>query len=56
MNTNVFPSNKANKYKLKELNRLMKGNDMLIALETGINKNNMPKMISGNHSLTRINY
>ena len=29
---------------------------MLIALETGINKNNKPKMISDNHTLTRINY
>ena len=42
MNINGFPSNKANKYKLKELNGLMRGNDGLVVMETGINKNNKP--------------
>ena len=43
MNMNGFPSNRANKYKIKALNNCMKNNDILVALETGINDNCRPK-------------
>ena len=51
MNINGFPSNKANKYKLKTLNRLLRGNDAITTLETGINKNNKPVLVSDDHIL-----
>ena len=56
MNINGYPSNKANKYKLLELNRLAVMNDVTIMLETGVNKNCNPKRISDDHQLARINY
>ena len=56
LNSNGFPSNKANRHKLKQLNSLMKNNDVMIAIETGINDTCKPKSISANHQLTRINY
>ncbi len=55
-NCNGFPSNRANRHKLKDFNELMKGNNVLIALETGINSNNRPKIISDEHILARINH
>ena len=56
MNVNGYPSNKANRHKLRDLNRLMRGIDVLLAVETGINKNNKPKMITDDHNVTRINH
>ena len=56
MNVNGFPSNKANRHKLRDLNNLMKGNDIFIALEAGINRNNKPKMITDEHTVARLNY
>ena len=46
MNVNGFPSNKANRHKLLELNKLIEDNDIMMILETGINKNNKIKLIS----------
>ena len=34
----------------------MKNNDVMIAIETGINDTCKPKSISDKHQLTRINY
>ena len=56
MNANGFPSNKANKYKLKQINELLKENDILIALETGINDTCKPRVVSDNHHIAAINY
>ncbi len=49
MNSKGFPSNKANKYKIKMINHLLKINDILLALETGINDTAKPKQVSDNH-------
>ena len=56
LNANGFPSNKANQYKLKNMNKLMENNDILVAIETGINDNSKPKRISDEHEVNRINY
>ena len=56
MNANGFPSNKANKYKLKQINGLLKENDILMALETGINDTCKPRVVSDNHHTTTLNY
>ena len=55
-NVNGFPSAKANRRKLFELNRLMLDNDIMICIETGINSLNKPKRISDAHTLSRINF
>ena len=49
INANGFPSNKANRHKLKQLNQMMLNNDVLIAIETGINDTCKPKQISSKH-------
>ena len=49
MNANGFPSNKANRHKTKELNRMLEKNDILVALETGINDKCIPKKVSDDH-------
>ena len=56
INSNGFPSNKANRHKLKQLNTLMKNNDILMALETGINDTCKPRLISDKHQIARLNY
>ncbi len=56
MNANGFPSNKANLYKTKALNQIMRKNDILVALETGINDSCKPRRISDDHQVVRINY
>ena len=56
MNANGFPSNKANKYKLKQINGLLKENDILVALETGINDTCKPRNVSDNHHVTTLNH
>ena len=55
-NVNGFPSNRANRHKIKQLNEMMKGNDILLALETGINDTCKPKLISDKHQIARLNY
>ena len=55
-NINGFPSNKANRRKLYELNKLAVNSDIMLFIETGINKNNKPKRICDDHELTRINH
>ena len=55
-NVNGFPSNKANRHKLKQLNTIMQSNDVLLAIETGINDTCKPKTISDRHQIARINY
>ena len=49
ININGFPSNRANRHKLKQLNTMMKSNDILMTIETGINDTCKPKMISDKH-------
>jgi len=56
MNANGFPSNKANRHKLKTMNSLIKHNDILVALETGINDTCKPRRISDDHGVNRINH
>ena len=54
MNANGYPSNKANKHKIKIFNHLIKDNDILVALETGINENCKPYTISDEHIVAEI--
>ena len=56
MNINGFPSNRANRHKIKQLNEMMKGNDILMTLETGINDTCKPKPISDKHQIARLNF
>ena len=56
LNANGFPSNKANRHKLKQLHQIMINNDVLMAVETGINNTCKPKQISDGHQVARINY
>ena len=49
INANGYPSNKANKHKLKQMNEMMQENDVLLALETGINDLSKPRNISDSH-------
>ena len=55
MNTNGYPSNRANRHKMKDLNIIMKDKDIGVFIETGINENTNVKNISDDHQTNRIN-
>ena len=56
MNANGFPSNKANRHKLKAINDIIWQNDIMVALETGINDTCKPRRVSDDHCMKRINH
>ena len=55
INTNGFPSNKANGHKMKILNDIAETNYPMIILEMGINRDAKPKNISDQLEVTKIN-
>ena len=52
-NSNGFPSNKNNRHKIKEYNRLLEDKQMAIIIETGMNEHVNPMVCNDKMEITR---